>query len=373
MEGSVEVVRNTQFIVGPRYKNLNYIGEGAYGMVVSAIDTWTNQTVAIKRISPFEHQTYCQRTVREIKILTAVNHENIISVMDMIQPDSYDDFKEIYIVQELMETDLYKLLKTQQLSNEHICYFIYQILRGLKYVHSANVIHRDLKPSNILLNTNCDLKICDFGLARVMNTMAPEIYTEYVATRWYRAPEVMLNSRAYSRSIDVWSVGCILAEMLSGGKPLFPGKHYINQLQLILNVLGTPSKEDLMDIGNEKARSYIQSLAFRQKMAWVHIYPDADPLALDLLEKLLTFNANKRITVEEALAHPYLEQYSDPTDEPISDKPFTNDFQEESMSKGQLKMVLWQEGLLFKRKRDKEALARGINITSPSVPPQPTP
>eukprot|EP00123_Amoebidium_parasiticum_P022747 comp9415_c0_seq1/m.4462 comp9415_c0_seq1/g.4462 ORF comp9415_c0_seq1/g.4462 comp9415_c0_seq1/m.4462 type:complete len:381 (-) comp9415_c0_seq1:19-1161(-) len=353
----VETVRNQIFDVGDRYKNLQYIGEGAYGMVVSAQDTWNNIQVAIKKISPFEHQTYCQRTVREIKILNAVKHENIISIMDMIQPDSYEAFKDVYIVQELMETDLYKLLKTQQLSNEHICYFVYQILRGLKYIHSANVLHRDLKPSNILLNTNCDLKICDFGLARVSNSVAPDIYTEYVATRWYRAPEIMLNSRAYSRSIDVWSVGCILAEML-GGRPLFPGKHYINQLQLILNVVGTPSPEDLNAIVNEKARNYIQSLAYRPKVPWERMYPNADPLALDLLERLLTFNAAKRITVEEALAHPYLEQYSDPNDEPVTQKPFEKDFLEDTMSKEQLKMILWQEGLIYKRKRARELAAR---------------
>ncbi|CAB1341339.1 unnamed protein product [Coregonus sp. 'balchen'] len=133
----------------------------------------TDSRVAIKKISPFEHQTYCQRTLREIKILLR------------------------YIVQDLMETDLYKLLKTQMLSNDHTCYFLYQILRGLKYIHSANVLHRDLKPSNLLINTTCDLKICDFGLARIAD---PEhdhtgFLTEYVATRWYRAPEIMLNSK----------------------------------------------------------------------------------------------------------------------------------------------------------------------------------
>lgn len=125
-----------------------------------------------------------------------------------------------------METDLYKLLKTQTLSNDHICYFLYQILRGLKYIHSANVLHRDLKPSNLLLNTTCDLKICDFGLARVADPDHDHtgFLTEYVATRWYRAPEIMLNSKGYTKSIDIWSVGCILAEMISN-KPIFPGKH----------------------------------------------------------------------------------------------------------------------------------------------------
>ncbi|XP_026838605.1 mitogen-activated protein kinase ERK-A isoform X2 [Drosophila erecta] len=157
-QSSAEVIRGQIFEVGPRYIKLAYIGEGAYGMVVSADDTVTNQRVAIKKISPFEHQTYCQRTLREITILTRFKHENIIDIRDILRVDSIDQMRDVYIVQCLMETDLYKLLKTQRLSNDHICYFLYQILRGLKYIHSANVLHRDLKPSNLLLNKTCDLK-----------------------------------------------------------------------------------------------------------------------------------------------------------------------------------------------------------------------
>uniref|UniRef100_A0AAX7TYF0 Mitogen-activated protein kinase n=1 Tax=Astatotilapia calliptera TaxID=8154 RepID=A0AAX7TYF0_ASTCA len=231
-----ELVRGQAFDVGPRYSNLSYIGEGAYGMVCSAYDRENKIRVAIKKISPFEHQTYCQRTLREIKILLRFKHENIIGINDIIRAPTIEQMKDVYIVQDLMETDLYKLLKTQHLSNDHICYFLYQILRGLKYIHSANVLHRDLKPSNLLLNTTCDLKICDFGLARVADPDHDHtgFLTEYVATRWYRAPEIMLNSKGYTKSIDIWSVGCILAEMLSN-RPIFPGKHYLDQLNHILD------------------------------------------------------------------------------------------------------------------------------------------
>uniref|UniRef100_I3LXI1 mitogen-activated protein kinase n=1 Tax=Ictidomys tridecemlineatus TaxID=43179 RepID=I3LXI1_ICTTR len=272
--------------------------------------------VAIKKISPFEHQTYCQRTLREIQILLRFRHENVIGIRDILRAPTLEAMRDVYIVQDLMETDLYKLLKSQQLSNDHICYFLYQILRGLKYIHSANVLHRDLKPSNLLINTTCDLKICDFGLARIAD---PEhdhtgFLTEYVATRWYRAPEIMLNSKGYTKSIDIWSVGCILAEMLSN-RPIFPGKHYLDQLNHILGILGSPSQEDLNCIINMKARNYLQSLPSKTKVAWAKLFPKSDSKALDLLDRMLTFNPNKRITVEEALAHPYLEQYYDPTDE----------------------------------------------------------
>jgi len=350
-ERPVETVRGQMFDVAPRYTNLHYIGEGAYGMVVSAIDNVKQEKIAIKKISPFEHQTYCQRTLREIKILTRFGHENIIDIRDIIHASSMDEMKDVYIVQSLMETDLYKLLKTQHLSNEHVCYFLYQILRGLKYIHSANVLHRDLKPSNLLLNTTCDLKICDFGLARVADPDHDHtgFLTEYVATRWYRAPEVMLNSKGYTKSIDVWAVGCILAEMLSN-RPIFPGKHYLDQLNLILGILGSPSQEDLNCIINEKARGYLMSLPPKSKVPWNKLFPKADPKALDLLDKMLTFNPNKRITVEEALAHPYLEQYYEPADEPVAQEPFRFETELDDLPKERLKDLIFQEACRFTRK-----------------------
>merc|ERR1719414_2001232 len=230
-------------------------------MVVSALDTSSNTKVAIKKISPFEHQTYCQRTLREIKILNRLKHENIIDIRDILRPPTIETLKDVYIVQSLMETDLHKLLRSQKLSSDHICYFLYQILRGLKYIHSANVLHRDLKPSNILLNSNCDLKICDFGLSRVSDPSQDHtgLLTEYVATRWYRAPEVMLNAKGYSKALDIWSVGCILGEMINN-KPMFPGKHYLDQICKIQEVLGSPNSDDLAFITNPKAQLYVRSL-----------------------------------------------------------------------------------------------------------------
>lgn len=129
---------------------------------------------------------------------------------------------------------------------------------------------------------------------------------EYVATRWYRAPEVMLTFKEYTRAIDMWSVGCVLAEMLSG-KPLFPGRDYHHQLSIILDVLGTPSLDDFYAISSHRSREYIRALPFRKKKAFAALFPTANPLAIDLLEQLLTFSPKNRIDVEGALAHPYLE------------------------------------------------------------------
>ncbi|KAB8345839.1 hypothetical protein FH972_022894 [Carpinus fangiana] len=317
---------------------------------VSYVHKPTQQKVAIKKITPFDHSMFCLRTLREMKLLRYFNHENIISILDIQRPRDYASFNEVYLIQELMETDMHRVIRTQDLSDDHCQYFIYQTLRALKAMHSANVLHRDLKPSNLLLNANCDLKVCDFGLARSAASVEDNsgFMTEYVATRWYRAPEIMLTFKEYTKAIDVWSVGCILAEMLSG-KPLFPGKDYHHQLTLILDVLGTPTMEDYYGIKSRRAREYIRSLPFKKKIPWKAMFPHTSDLALDLLERLLAFNPAKRITVEEALKHPYLEPYHDPEDEPTADlipeSFFDFDKNKDTLSKEQLKNHEVNEGL----------------------------
>ncbi|KAL7662522.1 Mitogen-activated protein kinase [[Candida] zeylanoides] len=340
--------RQISFNVSDHYQILEIVGEGAYGVVCSAIHKPSNQKVAIKKIEPFERSMLCLRTLRELKLLKHFNHENIISILAIQRPSSYEAFSEIYFIQELMETDLHRVIRTQRLSDDHIQYFIYQTLRALKSMHSANVLHRDLKPSNLLLNSNCDLKVCDFGLARSIASSEDNFgfMTEYVATRWYRAPEIMLTFQEYTTAIDVWSVGCILAEMLSG-KPLFPGRDYHNQLWLIIEVLGTPNMEDYYNIKSKRAREYIRSLPFRKKTPFAQLFADANPLAIDLLENLLTFNPAKRISVEAALNHPYLKLYHDPEDEPIAEKIpedfFDFDKKKDELSIEELKRMLYDE------------------------------
>lgn len=302
-----------------QYTNFKRIGHGAYGQVYSA-DHESGKKVAIKKVKPFDHSTTSLRTLREIILLRHFDHENIIALFDIQTSGTLESFSEIYIIQDLMGTDLYQVIRSQQLSPDHCQYFTYQILRALKAIHSANVMHRDLKPSNLLVNENCDLKVCDFGLARFVTNIPekPSLMTEYVVTRWYRAPEVMIDPTDYTKAIDMWSVGCILAEMLTG-EPLFPGKDYVHQFNLILDVVGTSSVEDYCSIKLPRSRQYIESLTPRSKIPWKAIFPEVSDVALDFLDKLLTFNPNKRITVEEALKHPYMETYHYPEDEPIAD------------------------------------------------------
>ncbi|EDR08102.1 uncharacterized protein LACBIDRAFT_250005 [Laccaria bicolor S238N-H82] len=342
--------RMENFITGNTYSPLDVIGEGAYGIVCSAIHLPTQRKVAIKRIAPFEHSMFCLRTLREIKLLRHFRHENIIRILDILYPPSVYDFNEVYLVQELMETDLHRVIRTQELSDDHCQYFIYQTLRALKALHSADVLHRDLKPSNLLLNSNCDLKICDFGLARSARP-PPDIddtstfMTEYVATRWYRAPEVMLTFKEYTRAIDMWSVGCVLAEMLSG-RPLFPGRDYHHQLSLILETLGTPSIDDFYAINSSRSREYIRALPFKKKKSFAQMFPNANPLAIDLMEKCLTFSPKRRLQVSEALQHPYLQPYHDPEDEPTAQPldPAFFDFDfGDPLPKEQLKVLIYEE------------------------------
>ncbi|CAE8673470.1 unnamed protein product, partial [Polarella glacialis] len=242
--------------------------------------------------------------------------ENLIDIRYVFLPGSKASFEDIYVVSELMETDLASILKSPQpLSEEHTQFFIYQILRGLKFVHTAGIIHRDLKPRNLLVNSNCDLKICDYGLAR-MNSSTP--MTEYVCTRWYRAPEVLCSWVDYGAAIDMWSVGCIFAEMLRR-KPLLPGKNTQHQLQLIITCLGSPDAEGLSRIKNEKCRKFIESLPHAAgRSALRDTIGVISPGVSELLDSTLQFNPEKRVTVQQALQLTYMEQLHCPEDEPSS-------------------------------------------------------
>ncbi|POY74837.1 hypothetical protein BMF94_2110 [Rhodotorula taiwanensis] len=351
--------RRIRFSVGNKYTVQEVIGEGAYGVVCSALHKPSGHRVAIKKIAPFDHSMFALRTLRELKLLRffAENQvsENLITVVDLIKPSSYDAFQEVYLIQELMETDLHRVIRTQTLSDDHVQYFVYQTLRALKALHSVNIIHRDLKPSNLLLNANCDLKVCDFGLARSVATAEPAagsetgFMTEYVATRWYRAPEIMLTFRQYTKAVDVWSVGCICAEMLSG-RPIFPGRDYHHQLTLILSVTGTPTADEFYRITSRRSRDYLRALPLQQPRDFAMLYPDASPEAVDFLRRTLAFDPLKRITVEEALEHPYMANYHDPTDEPVAPplEPGFFDFDLEKPDREGLRKLLFEEVMAFR-------------------------
>uniref|UniRef100_A0A0L0NYV3 Mitogen-activated protein kinase n=1 Tax=Candidozyma auris TaxID=498019 RepID=A0A0L0NYV3_CANAR len=322
----VNKVYGQDFIIDLRFKIVKEIGHGAYGIVCSAkfsSPQGDGNYVAIKKVTNiFSKKILCKRSLREIKLLQFFRgHKNITCLydLDIVPHPVTGDFNEIYLYEELMECDMHQIIRLgQPLTDSHYQLFIYQVLCGLKYIHSADVLHRDLKPGNLLVNADCELKICDFGLARGFSEdveQNSQFMTEYVATRWYRAPEIMLSFSNYTKAIDIWSVGCILGELL-GGKPLFRGKDYVDQLNQILMILGTPKEATLTKIGSVRAQNYVRSLPIMRRVPFSELFPNANPLALDLLEKMLTLDPHQRITVDEALKHPYMSVWHDPNDEP---------------------------------------------------------
>ncbi|PRQ17603.1 putative mitogen-activated protein kinase CMGC-MAPK family [Rosa chinensis] len=322
------------------------IGRGAYGIVCAAVNSDTHEEVAIKKIgNAFDNIIDAKRTLREIKLLRHMNHENVIGLKDIVRPPKKDNFNDVYIVYELMDTDLHQIIRSdQQLTDDHCQYFLYQLLRGLKYIHSANVLHRDLKPSNLLLNANCDLKIGDFGLART--TSETDFMTEYVVTRWYRAPELLLNCSEYTAAIDIWSVGCILGEIITR-EPLFPGKDYVHQLRLITELIGSPDDASLGFLRSDNTRRYVKQLPQFRRQQFSARFPNMSPGALDLLEKMLVFDPTRRITVDEALCHPYLSSLHDNNDEPVCPRAFHFDFEQPSCTEEHIKELIWREAVKY--------------------------
>ncbi|XP_067387976.1 mitogen-activated protein kinase 13 [Emydura macquarii macquarii] len=311
-----------------RYSSIIPVGSGAYGSVCSAIDKKTGEKVAIKKLCrPFQSEIFAKRAYRELMLLKHMQHENVIGLLDVFtSATSFHGFQDFYLVMPYMRTDLQKIMG-HEFSDEKIQYLVYQMLKGLKYIHSAGIIHRDLKPGNLAVNEDCELKILDFGLARHTDAEM----TGYVVTRWYRAPEVILNWMHYNQTVDIWSVGCIMAEMLTG-KTLFKGKDYLDQLTQILKVTGLPGEEFVQKLEDKAAKKYIQSLPKIPKKDLSLLFPKANPLAVDLLDKMLQLDVEKRLTATEALAHTYFDQFRDIEEETEAQQSYDDSLEREKLS-----------------------------------------
>eukprot|EP01067_Filipodium_phascolosomae_P006332 Filipodium_phascolosomae@DN4591_c0_g1_i1.p1 len=352
---------HSDWAIPDRYEIRHLIGSGSYGHVCEAYDKVTKRVVAIKRIHRvFEDLVDCKRILREIALLNRMNHDHIVELLDIVVPKRLESFDEIYLVLEIADSDLKKLFRTPVfLSELHIKTLLYNLLIGVKYIHSTGIYHRDLKPANCLVNQDCSVKVCDFGLARTVEQSetgqsleilagkdSDEIMgvpstqnqkkqlTGHVVTRWYRAPELILLQQDYSAAIDMWSVGCIFAELTNMLKenvefhadrgPLFPGsscfplspdqKHATDykfhtrgnrdQLNMIFNVIGTPHDEDIEMLDKEDAKRYIRIFQPREGTDIALKFKGSSPEAREILKKMLVFNPNKRISVEAALDHP---------------------------------------------------------------------
>ncbi|KAJ5110203.1 mitogen-activated protein kinase Hog1 [Penicillium argentinense] len=326
-------VMGVTFQITRRYTELQAVELDAAGLVCSAEDQILHNVVAIRKVTkPFGSPILAKRALREIKLLRYLRHENIVGLKDLFISPTED----LYFVTELMWTNLRRLISKRPIENDFSQYFLYQILRGLKYVHSAGIIHRDLKPENLLINENCDLKIGGFEHARLQR---PQM-TGYVVTRIYRAPEIMLTWQKYSAKVDIWSTACIFAEMLQG-KPLFPATSHADQFNVIVNLLGNPPVWIVDMITNNHTQSYVKSLPKCERRPFGEIFPEFHKQANDLLEKMLVFDVNERINAKDALSHPYLSLYHDPTDEPVVRETFDWSFDDVQLSAEAWKRIVY--------------------------------
>ena len=429
--------------VGSNYEIAKQVGSGSYGYVVEATQKSTGKKVAIKRFNNiFEDLVDCKRILREITLLRKLQHPNLISIIEIVEPTNIDTFDTVYLVMDYCQSDLKKLFKSPiHLQNVHIQTLVYNILLGMKYLHSAEVLHRDLKPANVLINEDCSVKICDFGLARsVEGIEGAHIYdkdkkdeeeeededdkkklppakkgnllaskeppkdaaggkgklqrsgkmnaknikrelTGHVVTRWYRAPEVILLEKDYTAAIDMWSVGCIFAELQGMLKenaatfmdrtPLFPGSScfplspdranvvkksgfphsHTDQMYVIFSILGTPNEDDINFVTDAKAIEYLKSFSPKKKVDFKEIYPGSSAEALDFINKTVVFNPMKRMSIEECLSHPYLSKVRDPKREIVAGGSIKMDFEKEGeLSAKRLRELFVDEIRIYHKK-----------------------
>ncbi|CAD8164891.1 unnamed protein product [Paramecium pentaurelia] len=355
-ESAKHVLQGHTFYLDQRYMPIDIIGQGAYGCVIQAIDKLTNKPVAIKKIErTFNHRLFAKRTLRELKILRLIRHDNVVDLKQVLLPPSREEFEDVYMVMDLLEADLSQVIKSDSILNDdHMRLFIYQVLRGLKYLHSAGILHRDLKPRNLLLNRSCDVKICDFGLGRAIaeNIQNNIMMTYYVETRWYRAPELLIGYQNYNSAVDIWSVGCILAEMILR-RPFLRGDSTKHQIKVIFELLGTPNEQYIQSFPDLKVqqnlRKIIQEYGHQNGIGLNQIFGHINQDLLDLLKGLLKFDHRDRLTAAQALKHSFLQILHSEEDEPISlpVNPLEFEFEKYELTKEQLKDMLYEEILLY--------------------------
>lgn len=362
--------KSTTFTLDAGFSDLKVLGKGSYGIVVSAYFEQLGKKVAVKKVTPVAKQsTDAKHVLREVRLLRHMGkHENIISLYDLRYREQSD---ELYMIMELMDSDLHQVIQSKQsLTENHFQHFMYQLLCGLKYLHDHRIIHRDLKPGNILLTKDCRLRITDFGLSRERpkgsgedpEEQVEQAMTQHVVTRWYRPPELMLcPDGMYNYAVDLWSVGCIFAEMFNRN-PLFPGKNFIHQLILVFDVIGSPQPAEIRHIVNPEAKKFLSAQTAKLKVSFSSLFPAASSQACQLLDRLLIFDPDRRMKVDEALSSRYFSnshlQAPLSMNFPAVDPSFEFAFERENLSRLQLKQLIANEVSSFRRDSWREEKAR---------------
>jgi len=280
------------------FQKLEKIGEGTYGVVYKAKDKESGRTVALKKIRlDTESDGVPSTAIREISLLKELNHPNVVRLLDVVHSE-----KKLFLVFEYLDRDLKKYMDSVPaggISLPLVKSYLYQLLSGIAFCHSHRILHRDLKPQNLLIDSQGSIKLADFGLARAFGVPVRS-YTHEVVTLWYRAPEILLGCRYYSTPVDVWSIGCIFAEMITR-RALFPGDSEIDQLFRIFRTLGTPDERlwpgvsDFPDYKSSFPKWPVQNL--------LQVIPALTQAGADLLQQMLTYEPTRRISARNALSH----------------------------------------------------------------------
>ena len=373
-------VHDGAFLVDDRFTDLRWLGQGGFGLVCSATDRRDGTRVAIKRIRPTSDTLLIKCCLRELAILHHYGmhpHDNVMGLKEVLRPPGgrhLAEWRDLYVVCELMETDLQKLIKADRpLSAGHIQIFTWQLLRGVHGLHASGVLHRDIKPSNLLVSSSGELKITDFGISRSCHpyrapsregaaadansataaaaatvassptkddegdsngkplpdgAAAPgggDIHATAgrIVTLWYRPPELLCGNATYGTAVDMWSVGIVIAEMLGRAPPFYVAeggkKEHLQMLRQIVPMLGRPSEDDLATLEVEGAVAFLRKISKEanvpdEPIPWSERYEDAPPLGLDLVERLVRFNATRRPSALEALRHAWLDGFHDESD-----------------------------------------------------------
>jgi cyclin-dependent kinase 2 len=306
--GALSAADNTEHqpthTLPPQYEKVEKIGEGTYGVVYKAVDRESGATVALKKIRLEQEEEGVPSTaIREISLLKELRHANVVRLMDVVHSDA-----KLYLVFEFLDVDLKKHMDAHPAATRDVGtvkLYLYQMLAGIAYCHAHRVLHRDLKPQNLLIDADRGaLKLADFGLARAFG-LPVRAYTHEVVTLWYRAPEILLGAKHYSTPVDVWSIGCIFAEMVNG-RPLFPGDSEIDELFKIFRLLGTPDEAAWPGVSG--LPDYRDTFPRWPARPLADAVPDLDPAGLDLLAGMLRYAPSARLTAKAAMAHPWFDE-----------------------------------------------------------------